>query len=358
MIRILRRGFFPAHLAGDELPARGCQRTSQSYLCAVCRRCLSSRTSSTNALNVHFHALALDGVYMRDACSAELRFMAMAPPTLEQIHEVARRTEARVRVLLRNSGRYFDDEQADTQDPAAHSGEQQVLLSCYQAAAAAGLELLGARAGQPTLRLVHPPLPQSSRGIELCADFRGVNVHAMVAFDGRDRPRLLRLCRYIARPPLAQERLTQLPDGRLQYVMKKRWRDGTLALIFDALSLIGRLIALIPPPRFHMLRFHGVLAPHAAARSAVVPKPNPPPQTLAQLPLPYSASTREHNPRGAVHDEVQQPPSRHPWAVLLKHVFAVDVTVCVKCAGTMRLVDFATTPRAIARALARVGLRP
>jgi hypothetical protein len=140
-------------------------------------------------------------------------------------------------------------------------------------------------------------------------------------------------------------------------MMKKRWRDGTHALIFDPLSLIGRLIALIAPPRFHMLRFHGVLAPHAAVRCEVVPETNAPTQTIGQLPLPYSASTAEHNQPAAGPDEVQ-PPSRHPWAVLLRHVFAVDVTVCVKCAGPMRLVDFATTPRAIARALARAGLRP
>src|SRR5882757_718697 len=97
----------------------------------------------------------------------ELRFMAMAAPTLDQIHDVPRRTEARIRARLRNSGRYLDDDQADTQDPSALAAEQQVLLSCYQAAAS-GLELLGARAGQPTLRLVHPPLPQSTRGPELC----------------------------------------------------------------------------------------------------------------------------------------------------------------------------------------------
>jgi hypothetical protein len=71
--------------------------------------------------------------WLSDApCSPELRFMAMAAPTLEQIHDV---------------------------------------------------ELLGVRAGQPTLRLVHPPLTQCSRGTELCADSRGVDVHAMVAFD-------------------------------------------------------------------------------------------------------------------------------------------------------------------------------
>ena len=157
---------------------------------------------------------------------------------------------------------------------------------------------------------------------------------------------------------LAQERLTELPDGRLHYEMKKKWRDGTHALSFDVLSFIGRLIALIPPPRFHMLRFHGVLAPHAALRSAVVPRPNAPPQALAaQLPLPYQNSTHDPNATSPEH-AVQPAPSRHPWSVLLKHVFAVDTTVCVKCGGPMRLLELATTPQAIARALARAGLRP
>ena len=66
--------------------------------------------------------------------------------------------------------------------------------------------------------------------------------------------------------------------------MKKRWRDGMHALVFDPLSLIGRLISLIPPPHFHMLRFHGVLAPHAAVRSEVVPEPNPPPAGALRSP--------------------------------------------------------------------------
>jgi hypothetical protein len=76
----------------------------------------------------------------------------------------------------------------------------------------------------------------------------------------------LRLCRYIARPPLAHERLTQLPDGRLQYVMKKRWRDGTHALVFDPLSLIGRLISLLKHCRMQRRvrrRRHRDLANHS-----------------------------------------------------------------------------------------------
>jgi hypothetical protein len=40
-----------------------------------------------------------------------------------------------------------------------------------------------------------------------------VNVHAGTAIDGRERKRLQRLCRYIARPAISQERLTLLPDA-------------------------------------------------------------------------------------------------------------------------------------------------
>jgi hypothetical protein len=38
---------------------------------------------------------------------------------------------------------------------------------------------------------------------------------------------------------------------------------------------------------------------------------------------------------------------RKPWAWLLRHVFAIDVSVCPECAGTMRWRRVARTPDAI-----------
>src|SRR5690349_16123493 len=95
------------------------------------------------------------------------------------------------------------------------------------------------------VRLVHdtPPLPA-------LAEAGGVNIHAQTVIDGRDRNRLERLCRYIARPPLAQERLERHHDGRLRLGFKAPWKDGTHAVVLDPLDLIGRLCALVPPPRF------------------------------------------------------------------------------------------------------------
>ena len=41
--------------------------------------------------------------------------------------------------------------------------------------------------------------------------------------------------------------------------------------------------------------------------------------------------------------------SRHPWAWLLRRVFAVEVLVCVHCAGKLRIVEIATEPEATRR---------
>jgi hypothetical protein len=47
---------------------------------------------------------------------------------------------------------------------------------------------------------------------------------------------------------------------------------------------------------------------------------------------------------------------RKPWAWLLRHMFAIDVTVCPECSGKMRWRAVAVTPKTIAEGLARAGL--
>jgi hypothetical protein len=44
-----------------------------------------------------------------------------------------------------------------------------------------------------------------------------------------------------ARPPLATVRLSVLPDGRLLYRLKRRWRDGTTHMIFEPLELVEKV---------------------------------------------------------------------------------------------------------------------
>ncbi len=78
-------------------------------------------------------------------------------------------------------------------------------------------------------------------------------LHAGVAVPGSDRRRVERLCRYVARPPLALDRLEAMADGRLAYRLKTRWRDGTTHVVMERHELLERLaptrkLALPPTP--------------------------------------------------------------------------------------------------------------
>ncbi len=66
-------------------------------------------------------------------------------------------------------------------------------------------------------------------------------------------------------------------------VTKTAWRDGTTHLVMSPLEFMQRLAALVPRPRLHLIRFHGVLAPNAKLRALVVPQEVPQvPETPAQ----------------------------------------------------------------------------
>ncbi len=80
-----------------------------------------------------------------------------------------------------------------------------------------------------------------------CAASLGHDVHAGVCVPARDRMRLERLARYAGRPPPASERSSLLPDGRLLYWLKHRWRDATTHVIYEPLELMAPRSAMVPP---------------------------------------------------------------------------------------------------------------
>ncbi len=78
-------------------------------------------------------------------------------------------------------------------------------------------------------------------------------------------------CRYITRPAIANERLTLNRAGQVMLTLKTPYRDGTTHVVMSPLEFMQRLAALVPRPRLHLIRFHGVLAPNAKLRSAIIP---------------------------------------------------------------------------------------
>ncbi len=83
--------------------------------------------------------------------------------------------------------------------------------------------------------------------------------------------RLERLCRHIARPAISERRLSLSPQGRVRYALKTPWSNGTTHVEFEPVDFIGKLAALVPPPRAHLTRFHGIFAPNAVLRAQLTP---------------------------------------------------------------------------------------
>ena len=106
----------------------------------------------------------------------------------------------------------------------------------------------------------------------LCADSNGFSLHAAVRCGADDRQALEQLCRYINRPALPNERVQTNAAGQIELKLKTAWRDGTTHLVMSPLEFMQRLAALVPRPRLHLIRFHGVLAPNAKLRALVVPQ--------------------------------------------------------------------------------------
>jgi hypothetical protein len=71
------------------------------------------RADSALRLNVHVHALALDGVYVRDGTTGPLAFHALPAPSREEVEDVAARTARRVAKVFQKHGRSLE---APTED--------------------------------------------------------------------------------------------------------------------------------------------------------------------------------------------------------------------------------------------------
>ena len=153
---------------------------------------------------------------------------------------------------------------------------------------------------------------QRSHGERLytrCVDVQGFSLHAETRCAINQRHKLEQLCRYITRPAIATERLTRNSAGQVVLTLKTPYRDGTTQIVMEPLEFLQRLAALVPRPRLHLIRFHGVLAPNAKLRSAIVPSAS----TEANATAPAQAETAPPSDLG-----------RMSWARLLKRLFDID----------------------------------
>ena len=287
-------------------------------------------------------ALVPDALFLRDQRQpahpdARPRIVAIDPPQEGDVAALLDEIIARTVKVLQRFGRLEDDERDE--EPAAH------------------LRLgLAAPRGPRTGAGVEEPLPR------LCARKDGDSLHAGTAVHRNDRIGLERLCRYGLRPPLAQGRLSRADDGTVLYQMKRRFSDGRHVLRFEPQAFVARLCALVPPRRFHRVRYAGIFSAHSRGRFALTGRglhdpptlvptaaPAPPPPRTAPAPTPAPARLADDPD-----DPTRQ--RRLDWACLLKRSFGIDALQCPTCHGRMELIATVEDPDVAAKILTHLGI--
>ncbi|MFM8291239.1 MAG: transposase [Planctomycetia bacterium] len=210
-----------------------------------------------------------------------------------------------------------------------------------------------------------------------------VDASVQITLIDRDVPgyfqSLEHLLRYCARPPFALERLSVIrgPDGqiaRVRYVLprhkaatwvgpgrgRKSTRPGANGVVeLTPFEFLDRLADLVPPPRKHRHRYHGVFAPNHKLRKAVTAL------AIGNVGKRGDAGTGAHasdsHATGGCSDaHPHQKPRSHDtariaWAKLMARVGEEFPLACPNCGGDIRLIAFITEPGPIRKILTHLG---
>jgi hypothetical protein len=230
------------------------------------------RTSSDLRLNPHLHVIFLDGTYR--ASGDALVWQELGHLRTREVGEVLERALRRMARYLRRRGLYISGQDecdatgtgndAGDGDDGEPDTEHRLEASCVS-----GQE---PPAGPQWRRGLPEPAPRAlAYDKRLCASLDGFTLHAATRTGALDEPGREALVRYVLRPPIAQERIELQPDGLVRLTLKRAFGDGTVAVDMDPLSLLCRLAASVPPPRYHMVKYAGVLASASPWRAKVAP---------------------------------------------------------------------------------------
>src|SRR6266446_2696650 len=272
------------------------------------------RFGSAINLNLHFHCVFIEGVYLdRTAAGRKPRFVTVEPPSDADIATVLQKLSHRVIRQLRRLGYLeagMEPPVATGYDPLRDTAPE---LARTMAASVQQRVACGERAGQPVRRIGvgfgsegEAPRLTGPR----CASVHGFSLHAQTQIPAHRRDQLERLIRYTARGAVSLERLVQDTNGDILYTFTHPWSDGTTGIRLAPLELLEKLAALVPLPHVHLVRYGGCLAPHSHLRGAILPTPRQ--QGLDGL-------------------EACPTSPRWSWARLLQRGFDVDMARCPLC---------------------------
>lgn len=344
------------------------------------------RFGSSLNVHIHFHTLVLDGAFVRDGQA--VRFVEAPAPSPEQLGAVARRVrDGAVRWLARHG--YLDERGAEERGNDRDTPTP--IEACLQLALSGGT-LLARPSETAVLDRDAQDFGRSDRRFWASCDGFDLECAARVGRDQDERRE--RLVRYCARPPLSLERLEVLPDGRIAYRLKAP-RKGRTHRVMSPVEFLARFSAIVPPPRYPLVRYHGALGPRSRWRALVVPRPRlargatsscpqpgpgargePTLDSHARAPDPVSrslpANLRAGPPSAGAYllpnvitvrhwdrlldGALYTSETRVDWATLMRRTFGFDVTVCPNCHGRMRVLSAITDAAVAKRILDHLGV--
>jgi len=301
---------------------------------------LIQRFGSALNLNIHFHMLFLDGVYRDEGDDTkEQRFQPVRTPTQMEMNILTEKISFRVAHYLEKAKMIErDSENAYLADNTLGDNE----MNAHQGHSVQYRIAVGQNIGKKVFALsTLPPLPEDTQG-EILGKVAGFSLHAGVVAKAHERSKLERLCRYISRPAVSEQRLSLTESGNIRYELKTPYRNGTTHIIFEPLDFISKLAAVVPIPRVNLTRYHGIFAPHHAHRAKVV-------NMIDKSKINIQAED--------VKDEAAKR-ARMTWAQRLKRVFDIDIKVCVACGGTVRIIACIEDQTVINQILSHLQLVP
>ncbi len=184
---------------------------------------LIQRFGSALNLNVHFHMIFLDGVYL--PAGDQPVFRHVPAPTAAQLQELVQQIAERIGKLLEKRGLIERDMENAWLTVDGPGGALDDLIGhsiTYRIA-------VGPRAGQKlftlqTLSASAMPEAEQQGDHRGAAQAGGFSLHAGIDIEPAQRQKLERLCRYVSRPPVAVDRMALTASGQVRYTLKTPYR--------------------------------------------------------------------------------------------------------------------------------------
>jgi Putative transposase/Transposase zinc-binding domain len=298
------------------------------------------RFGSAINVNLHFHCVFMEGVYLdRTEAGRKPRFVQAEPPSDADIATVLQKLSHRVIRMLRRLGYLEAGIEAAVATGYDPLRDNEPELARTMAASVQQRIAFGERTGEKVRRLGSGFGDAGERPAltgPRCASVNGFSVHAHTEIPAHRRDQLERLIRYTARGAVSLERLQEEANGELVDTCTHPWSDGTTGIRLSPLALLEKLAALVPLPRVHLVRYGGCLAPHSRLREAILPTPRQ---------------------QGLDGEETHPGTPYWPWARLLGRVFGLDMTTCPFCRrGSLRIIAVITQESVITRILRHLQL--